>query len=63
MSDVNNGADNTVNWGERLDYNPGGGFYVNRYANDQIGWEKSYKLNAGIEFVQHSGWEVLWIFP
>ena len=26
MSDVNNGADNTVNWGERLDYNPGGGF-------------------------------------
>lgn len=50
MSDVNNNADNSVGWGERLDYNPGGGFYVNRYANDQIGWEKSYKLNAGIEF-------------
>lgn len=55
MSDVNNGADNTVNWGERLDYNPGGGFYVNRYANDQIGWEKSYKLNAGIEFATTFG--------
>ena len=55
MSDVNNGADNTVNWGERLDYNLGGGFYVNRYANDQIGWEKSYKLNAGIEFVTTFG--------
>lgn len=55
MSDVNNGADNTVNWGERLDYNPGGGFYVNRYANDQIGWEKSYKLNTGIEFTTTFG--------
>lgn len=55
MSDVNNGADNTVNWGERSDYNPGGGFYVNRYANDQIGWEKSYKLNAGIEFTTTFG--------
>lgn len=50
MSDVKNDADNSVNWGERVNYNPGGGFYVNRYANDQIGWEKSYKLNTGIEF-------------
>lgn len=50
MSEVKNNEDKAVNWGERLDYSPGGGFYVNRYANDQIGWEKSYKLNAGVEF-------------
>lgn len=55
MSDVNNGADNTVNWGEKMNYNPGGGFHVNRYANDRIGWEKSYKLNTGIEFSTRFG--------
>ena len=55
MSDVNNGADNTVNWGEKMNYNPGGGFHVNRYANDRIGWEKSYKLNTGIEFATRFG--------
>lgn len=55
MSDVNNSADNTVNWGDKLNYNPGGGFYVNRYANEEIGWEKSYKLNTGIEFTTTFG--------
>ncbi len=37
-----------VNWGTQLNYNPGG-IIVDRYANDEIGWEKSYKLNVGAE--------------
>lgn len=36
------------NWGTQLNYNPGA-IIVSRYANDQIGWETSYKLNTGIE--------------
>lgn len=36
------------NWGTQLNYNPGA-IIVNRYANDQIGWETSYKLNTGVE--------------
>lgn len=50
MSSVNNNADAGVNWGENMNYNPGGGFKVIRYANDDIGWETSYKLNTGIEY-------------
>ena len=37
-----------VNWGTQLNYNPGA-ILVNRYANDRIGWETSYKLNVGAE--------------
>lgn len=50
ISSVNNGANAGVNWGDNMGYNPGNGFKVNRYANDRIGWETSYKLNTGIEF-------------
>ena len=39
-----------MNWGDNLDYKPGNGFKVNRYANSEIGWETSYKLNTGLEF-------------
>lgn len=43
-----NSLDRNVNWGTQLNYNPGG-VIVDRYANDEIGWEKSYKLNVGAE--------------
>ena len=55
ISNVNSGANATVNWGETMSYNPGGGFKVNRYANDNIGWETSYKLNACLEFGLNCG--------
>jgi TonB-linked SusC/RagA family outer membrane protein len=49
LSQVTLGSPNRlVNWGTQLLYNPGG-VVVDRYANDQIGWEKSYKMNAGVE--------------
>ena len=40
-----NSSDRNVNWGTQLNYNRG--IIVDRYANDEIGWEKSYKLNVG----------------
>lgn len=43
-----NSSNRNVNWGTQLNYNPGG-IIVDRYANDEIGWEKSYKLNVGAE--------------
>ena len=43
-----NDSDRKVNWGTQLNYNPGA-VNVSRYANDQIGWETSYKLNTGVE--------------
>jgi len=56
MSEVNNEAGIHVNWGENMNYNTtGGGYYVNRYANDKIGWEKAYKLNTGVEFTTKFG--------
>lgn len=48
LSDVNMGAGRNVNWGTQMNYNPGGVSF-NRYANDQIGWETSYKMNLGVE--------------
>lgn len=49
LSQVNmNDSDRKVNWGTQLNYNPGA-VNVSRYANDQIGWETSYKLNTGVE--------------
>ncbi len=32
-----------------MNENPGG-INVSRYANDQIGWERSYKSNLVLEF-------------
>lgn len=55
ISSVNSGANAGVNWGENMNYSPGGGFKVNRYANDKIGWETSYKLNTGIEYATTFG--------
>ena len=46
--DVNMGAGSSVHWGTLMDYNPGG-VKFNRYANDEIGWETSYKMNVGFE--------------
>ncbi|WP_278632108.1 SusC/RagA family TonB-linked outer membrane protein [Parabacteroides goldsteinii] len=48
LSDVNMGAGSSINWGTLMDYNPGG-ISFNRYANDEIGWETSYKMNVGFE--------------
>ena len=48
LSDVNMNAGHNVNWGTQMNYNPGGVSF-NRYANDQIGWETSYKMNVGFE--------------
>lgn len=48
LSDVNMNADRKVNWGTQMNYNPGA-ITFNRYANDQIGWETSYKMNVGLE--------------
>lgn len=48
LSDVNMNAGKTVNWGTQMNYNPGS-ISFNRYANDQIGWETSYKMNVGFE--------------
>lgn len=48
LSDVNMNADRKVNWGTQMNYNPGA-ISFNRYANDQIGWETSYKMNVGLE--------------
>ena len=56
MSDVDNGVNNHVHWGENLNYNTtGGAYHIRRYANDLIGWEKSYKLNTGIELTTGFG--------
>lgn len=48
LSDVNMNANRNVNWGTQMGYNPGA-ITFNRYANDQIGWETSYKMNVGFE--------------
>lgn len=55
ISSVNSSANTDVNWGENMNYSPGSGFKVNRYANDKIGWETSYKLNTGIEYATTFG--------
>jgi TonB-linked SusC/RagA family outer membrane protein len=48
LSDVDLYASRAVNWGTQLGYNPLG-IDIRRYANDQIGWEVSYKTNLGLE--------------
>lgn len=54
MSNVNNEY-NSANFGTEMNYTPGKGFKVNRYANDKIGWETSRKLNLGIEYETKNG--------
>ncbi|MDR3308476.1 MAG: TonB-dependent receptor [Tannerella sp.] len=49
LSQVNLQGSREINWGTQLNYNPGG-IVVDRYANDQIGWEEAYMSNIGIEF-------------
>ncbi len=41
-------------WGTNMDYNPGR-VSITRYANDDIGWEKSYKTNIGFEATLKNG--------
>jgi TonB-linked SusC/RagA family outer membrane protein len=54
LSQVNMNVDRAVNWGEFMGYNPLG-IEVSRYANDEIGWEVSYKTNVGLEFETKAG--------
>lgn len=54
LSDVSLYTDKWVNWGTQLNYNPGG-VNVNRYPNADIGWEKAYKWNVGLELVAKNG--------
>lgn len=54
LSDVNMNAGSSVAWGTLMNYNPGG-YSFNRYANDEIGWETSYKMNVGFEATTNFG--------
>ncbi|MDR0698743.1 MAG: TonB-dependent receptor [Tannerella sp.] len=58
LSNVTMNADRSVNWGTNMNENPGG-VDVSRYANFSIGWEKSYKLNGGIEVVLNNGFSTI----
>ncbi len=48
LSQIDMAASRNVNWGAMMNYSPRG-INVSRYANDQIGWETSYKTNIGAE--------------
>jgi TonB-linked SusC/RagA family outer membrane protein len=54
LSQVDLYSNKVVNWGTQMIYSPGG-IEVSRYANDQIGWEISYKTNLGLEFELKNG--------
>lgn len=54
LSQVNLNAGYFVNWGINMNENPGG-IQVDRYANDQIGWETSYKSNLALEINMNNG--------
>jgi TonB-linked SusC/RagA family outer membrane protein len=54
LSEVNLNAPHNVNWGVNMNENPGG-IDVSRYANDQVGWERSYKTNLALEFNLRNG--------
>ncbi len=54
LSEVNLNAPHNVNWGVNMNENPGG-IDVSRYANDQVGWERSYKTNLALEFNMRNG--------
>jgi TonB-linked SusC/RagA family outer membrane protein len=54
LSEVDLNAPHNVNWGVNMNENPGG-INVSRYANDQVGWERSYKTNLALEFNMRNG--------
>jgi TonB-linked SusC/RagA family outer membrane protein len=56
LAQVNMDANRNVNWGTETNYgyNPGG-IYVDRYANERIGWETAYKTNLGLEVEMVNG--------
>ncbi|GAB3014330.1 TonB-dependent receptor [Niabella terrae] len=54
LSEVNLNANRSVNWGVNMNENPGG-INISRYANDQVGWERSYKTNIGLEVNMKNG--------
>ena len=54
LSEVNLNAPHNVNWGVNMNENPGG-IDISRYANDQVGWERSYKTNLALEFNLRNG--------
>jgi TonB-linked SusC/RagA family outer membrane protein len=58
LSEVNTNANKNPMWGNVLFYNPGG-MNVNRYANNNIGWETAYKTNLGIEIGMKNGLYVI----
>ena len=54
LSQVDIGGTGYTHWGTNMDYNPGR-VAITRYANDEIGWEKSYKTNVGFELSLKNG--------
>jgi len=48
LSQINMNANRPVNWGNQMNYNPGG-INIERYANNKIGWETAYKTDIGTE--------------
>ena len=58
LSDVTLYSGKNVNWGTFMNYNPGG-VTINRYPNDEIGWEKSYKTNLGLELTLKNGFSTI----
>lgn len=54
LSKVDIKGGGAANWGTNMDYNPGT-VTTTRYANDDIGWEKSYKTNFGFELLLDNG--------
>jgi TonB-linked SusC/RagA family outer membrane protein len=53
LSEINMNSNNRALWGEAILMSNSGlaGISINRYGNDGIGWEKSYKTNTGFEIV------------
>jgi len=58
LSQVNLTAGRNVNWGQNMNYNPGG-INLTRYANFSIGWETSYKTNLGLEMALKNGFSTI----
>ena len=58
LSQVNLSAGRNVNWGQNMNYNPGG-IDLQRYANFSIGWETSYKTNIGLEMALKNGFSTI----
>jgi len=58
LSQVSLYTGKNVNWGTQMNYNPGG-VTVSRYPNSDIGWEKSYKTNLGLEMTMKNGFSTI----